>query len=66
MTGAGEPDSASISAAMAGWRRILSRQRLRVGPMLPTGMPSLALISAYGSGGSAMSMPSSRWYAEGR
>ena len=37
--------SALISAAMAGWRRILSRQRRRVGQMLPTGMPSLALIS---------------------
>ena len=31
---------------MAGWRRSLSRQRLRVGPMLPTEMPSLALIWA--------------------
>jgi hypothetical protein len=35
-----------IMAAMAGWRRSLSRQRLRYGPMLPTAMPSLALISA--------------------
>ena len=39
-------DSALIRAAMAGQRRILSRQRLRFGPMLPTGMPSRALISA--------------------
>ena len=38
--------SALTSAAMTGWRRSLSRQRRRVGPMLPTGMPSLALISA--------------------
>ena len=30
-----------------------SRQRARVGPMLPTGMPSLAPISAYGMGGSS-------------
>ena len=29
-------------------------QRPRVGPMLPTEMPSLALISAYGIGGSAV------------
>ena len=40
---------------MAGWRRNLSRQRLRYGPMLPIGMPSPALISAYGTAGSAMS-----------
>jgi hypothetical protein len=38
--------SAPIRAAIAGWRRSLSRQRLRLGPMLPTGMPSRALISA--------------------
>jgi hypothetical protein len=31
---------------MAGWRRILARHRLRLGPMLPIGIPSLALISA--------------------
>jgi hypothetical protein len=31
---------------MAGWRRSLARQRLRIGPMLPTAMPSRALISA--------------------
>jgi hypothetical protein len=37
---------ALISAAMAGQRRSLSRQRLRLGPMLPIGMFSLALISA--------------------
>jgi len=30
---------------MAGWPRSLSKQRPRVGPMLPTAMPSLALIS---------------------
>jgi hypothetical protein len=35
-----------IRAAIAGWRRSLSRQRPRVGPMLPTGMPNLALIWA--------------------
>jgi hypothetical protein len=52
--------SASISAAMAGERRSLSRQRLRVGPMLPTGMPSRALISAYGTGGSSISSAISR------
>jgi hypothetical protein len=45
VAGAAGP-SASIRAAIAGWLRSLSRQRLRVGPMLPTGMPSLALISA--------------------
>jgi hypothetical protein len=38
--------SALIRAAMAGWRRSLSRQRPRLGPMLRAGMPSLALISA--------------------
>lgn len=38
--------SALISAATAGWRRSLSRQRLRIGPMLPTEMRSRALISA--------------------
>jgi hypothetical protein len=31
---------------MAGWRRILARHRLRLGPMLPVRIPSLALISA--------------------
>jgi len=56
----GEYDVVLISAAMAGWRRILSRQRLRVGPMLPTGMPSLALTSEYGSGGSVVSSATSR------
>ena len=30
---------------MAGYLRILARQRLRFGPMLPTGMPSRGLIS---------------------
>src|SRR5579872_392591 len=45
MTGRRGPDVALASAATAGWRRILARHRLRVGPMLPTGMPSLALIS---------------------
>jgi hypothetical protein len=34
-----------VSAAIAGSRRSFSRQRLRVGPMLPAGTPSLALIS---------------------
>ena len=29
--------------------------------MLPTGMPSRALMSAYGRGGSAMSRANSRW-----
>ena len=38
--------AALMSAAMAGSRRSLSRQRLRFGPMVPTGIPSLALISA--------------------
>jgi len=36
--------SVSIRAAIAGWRRSLSRQRRRLGPMLPTGMRNLALI----------------------
>ncbi len=36
---------ASVRAAMAGWRRSLARQRLLLGPMLPAGMPSRALIS---------------------
>jgi hypothetical protein len=40
------PVSALIRAASAGWRRSFSRQRPRLGPMLPAGMPSLALISA--------------------
>jgi choline dehydrogenase len=57
---AGPELSASISAATAGWRRILSRQRPRIGPMLPIGMPSLALISAYGTGGSSASRAISR------
>ena len=38
--------AALMSAAMAGSRRSLSRQRLRFGPMVPTGIPGLALISA--------------------
>ena len=47
-----------IRAAIAGCRRSLSRHRARFGPMLPIGMPSLALISAYGTGGSVLSRPS--------
>jgi hypothetical protein len=31
---------ALISAVMAGWRRSLSTQRRRLGPMLPAGMPA--------------------------
>lgn len=50
----GNSASALISAAMAGSRRSLSRQRRRLGPMLPTGIPSLALISTYGTGGSSV------------
>lgn len=46
---------------MAGWRPSLSRQRRRPDPMLPAGMPSLALISAYGSAGSSMSRAGSCW-----
>lgn len=42
-----------VSAAIAGSRRSFSRQRLRVGPMLPTGAPSLALISVSDMGGSS-------------
>ena len=38
--------SALVKAAIAGWWRSLARQRARVGPMLPTGMPSVALIWA--------------------
>jgi hypothetical protein len=34
--------------------------------MLPTEMPSLALISAYGIGGSAVSRASSRWESGGQ
>jgi hypothetical protein len=49
-----------MRAATAGWRRSLSRQRARLGPMLPTGLPSMVLIPAYGSGGSSMSRASSR------
>ena len=60
------PASASIKAATAGSRRSFSRQRRRVGPMLPTGMPSSALISAYGTGGSWISMAISRWQPGGR
>ena len=66
MTGWGGPGSAPVRAAMAGWRRILSRQRRRVGPMLPTGMPSRALIWAYGTGGSATSRAISCWPCAGR
>jgi hypothetical protein len=57
---AGSP-SVLIRAAIAGLRRSLFRQRLRHGPMLPTGMPSLALIWAYGTGGSSVSRVISRW-----
>ena len=57
--------SALIRAAITGSRRSLSRHRLRLGPMLPAGMPSLAPISAYGSGGSSMSRASSRWQPGG-
>jgi hypothetical protein len=35
----------------------------RAGPMLPTAMPSLALILAYDTGGSAVSMVISLWPA---
>ena len=35
-----------ISAAIDGWRRILSRQRLWVGPMLSTGIAGVALMTA--------------------
>jgi len=45
--------SALMRAATAGKRRSLSRQRLRLGPILPIEIPSLALIAAYGSGGSS-------------
>src|SRR5262249_11123723 len=38
--------SALIRAAMAGWLRSWCRYRARSGPMLPTGMPSVALIWA--------------------
>jgi hypothetical protein len=58
--------STVISAAMAGERRSLSRQRARFGPMLPTGMPSLALIWAYDGGGSSMSKAISCWQQGGR
>ena len=44
-------ESIPVNAAIAGWRRSLSRRRPRFGPMLPTGTPSLALISAYDIGG---------------
>ena len=54
------PESALISAAMAGSRRSFSRHRPRYGPMLSTAMPSRALISAYGTGGSAHSRAISR------
>jgi hypothetical protein len=52
-----------ISATMAGWRRSLSMQRRRVGPMLSAGTPSRALISAYDSAGSSASRASSCWQA---
>jgi Fe-S oxidoreductase len=58
--------ASAIRAAMAGWRRSRSRQRARVGPMLPVGRPSLSLISAYGTGGSAVSTAISRWQQGGR
>lgn len=50
-----------VRTVMAGWRPSLSRQRRRPDPMLPAGMPSLALISAYGSAGSSMSRAGSCW-----
>ena len=58
-------ESIPVNAAIAGWRRSLSRQRPRFGPMLPTGMPSLALISAYGTGGSSRSRAISCWQQGG-
>ena len=39
-----DPPGGLSRAAIAGSRRSLPRQRLRCGPMLPTGMPSWALI----------------------
>jgi uncharacterized protein YndB with AHSA1/START domain len=38
-------DAVAASPARAGWRRSRASRRRRVGPMLPTGMPSRALIS---------------------
>ena len=60
------PLSVLVNAAMAGWRRSLFRQRRRVGPMLPTAIPSLSLISAYGTGGSSISKRINCWPDSGR
>jgi hypothetical protein len=57
--------SALIRATMAGWRRSLSRQQRRLGPMLPTGMPSLAPISAQDRAGLWMSRVISCWQPGG-
>ena len=51
---------------MAGSRRSLTRQRRRLGPMLPTGIPSLALISTYGTGGSSVRRAINCWQNGGK
>src|SRR6266536_2687794 len=57
---------ALIRAAIAGWWRSVARQRLRWAAMFWTGMPSMALILAYGMGGSWVSMVISCWRRGGR
>jgi hypothetical protein len=60
------PASVLIKAAIAGSWRSFARQRTRLATMFSTGMPSLALILAYGTGGSWVSMVISCWQREGR
>ena len=48
------PLSALTRAAITRERRSLSRQRPRIGPMLPTGMPSLPLMPAGWNGAAGM------------
>src|SRR5690242_10938249 len=57
--------SRQLTTAMTGRNPGRYSQRRRVGPMLPAGMPSMALISAYGMGGSSISRTSSRWQHDG-
>src|SRR5262249_61061782 len=48
------PASGWVSAVMAGWRRSLSRQRPRFGPMLPAGRAAIvASPAAWPAGASA-------------
>jgi hypothetical protein len=55
------PEPSSSSSGRVSILRSTSRARPRVGPMLPTGMPSRSDISAYVAGGSAMTRLGPGW-----